>query len=45
MVTIYQHALVPDLGYLVPVFAVGLFLAFLLPERKLAATNDLPVHA
>jgi hypothetical protein len=36
--------LVPVFGYLVPVFAVGVVLAFLLPERKLAVTNDAPVH-
>jgi MFS family permease len=40
VVTAYQHALVPVFGYLVPVFAIGVALAFLLPEKKLAATND-----
>jgi hypothetical protein len=45
VVNAYQHALVPVFGYLVPVFAVGLVLAFLLPEKKLAATNETPVHA
>lgn len=46
IVNAYQHALVPVFGYLVPVFAVGLILAFLLPEKKLAATNDqVPVHS
>jgi EmrB/QacA subfamily drug resistance transporter len=45
VVTAYQHALVPVFGYLVPVFAVGVVLAFLLPEKKIAATNDIPVHA
>lgn len=48
VVAAYQHALVPVFAYLVPVFAVGLVLAFLLPEKKLADTNDpepVPVHA
>lgn len=37
----------PVFAYLVPVFAIGLVLAFLLPEKKLADTNDpepVPVH-
>lgn len=48
VVAAYQHALVPVFAYLVPVFAIGLVLAFLLPEKKLADTNDpepVPVHA
>jgi EmrB/QacA subfamily drug resistance transporter len=45
IVNAYQHALVPVFGYLVPVFVIGLVLAFLLPEKKLAATNDPLVHA
>jgi EmrB/QacA subfamily drug resistance transporter len=48
VVAAYQHALVPVFAYLVPVFAIGLVLAFLLPEKKLADTNDpepAPVHA
>ncbi|MFC4561320.1 MDR family MFS transporter [Nocardiopsis mangrovi] len=32
----YQQALTPVFGYLVPVFAAGLVLAFFLPEKKLA---------
>ncbi|WP_226967163.1 MDR family MFS transporter [Streptomyces phaeolivaceus] len=36
----YQHALTPVFRYLVPVFVVGLVLAFLLPEKKLADGND-----
>jgi EmrB/QacA subfamily drug resistance transporter len=45
IIAAYQHALVPVFAYLAPVFAVGLVLAFLLPEKKLAATNDpAPVH-
>lgn len=36
----YQHALTPVFGYLVPIFAVGLVLAFLLPEKKLADDKD-----
>lgn len=35
----YQHALTPVFRYLVPLFALGLILALLLPEKKLAATN------
>jgi hypothetical protein len=27
-------------GYLAPVFVIGLVLAFFLPEKKLADTND-----
>jgi hypothetical protein len=36
----YQHALTPVFRYLVPVFLLGLLLAFLLPEKKLADGND-----
>ncbi len=36
----HQHALTPVFGYLVPVFALGLVLAFVLPEKKLADDND-----
>ncbi|WP_228033760.1 MDR family MFS transporter [Streptomyces spongiae] len=36
----YQHALTPVFRYLVPVFVLGLVLAFLLPEKKLADGND-----
>ncbi|MFB6679366.1 MDR family MFS transporter [Streptomyces sp. NPDC056390] len=32
----YQHALTPVFRYMLPVFALGLVLAFLLPEKKLA---------
>ncbi|GAB3262091.1 MDR family MFS transporter [Kineosporia babensis] len=32
----YQHALTPVFLYLIPIFAVGLVLAFLLPEKELA---------
>ncbi|GLY30757.1 MDR family MFS transporter [Kineosporia sp. NBRC 101731] len=32
----YQHALTPVFLYLIPLFAVGLVLAFLLPEKELA---------
>jgi hypothetical protein len=32
----YQHALTPVFRYLLPVFALGLVLALLLPEKKLA---------
>jgi hypothetical protein len=35
----YQHALTPVFRYLVPVFALGLVLAILLPEKKLADDN------
>lgn len=35
----YQHALTPVFRYLVPVFVLGLLLAFLLPEKKLADDN------
>jgi EmrB/QacA subfamily drug resistance transporter len=36
VVLAYQHALTPVFRYLVPVFALGLALAFILPEKKLA---------
>jgi EmrB/QacA subfamily drug resistance transporter len=36
----YQHALTPVFRYLVPVFLLGLVLAFLLPEKKLADGSD-----
>lgn len=36
VVLAYQHALTPVFRYLVPVFALGLVLAFILPEKKLA---------
>ncbi|MEW2400843.1 MDR family MFS transporter [Streptomyces sp. NPDC046862] len=35
----YQHALTPVFRYMVPVFVLGLALAFLLPEKKLADGN------
>ncbi|MDD9376907.1 MDR family MFS transporter [Streptomyces sp. ZAF1911] len=35
----YQHALTPVFRYMVPVFVIGLALAFLLPEKKLADDN------
>jgi hypothetical protein len=35
----YQNALTPVFRYLVPVFALGLVLAFLLPEKRLAGEN------
>lgn len=40
VISAYHSALVPIFGYLVPVFAVGVVLAFLLPEKPLATTND-----
>ncbi|GHB82953.1 MFS transporter [Streptomyces umbrinus] len=40
VVLAYQHALTPVFGYLVPVFALGLVLAFFLPEKKLADDHD-----
>ncbi|MFF0095043.1 MDR family MFS transporter [Streptomyces canus] len=40
VVLAYQHALTPVFRYLVPVFALGLVLAFVLPEKKLADDND-----
>ncbi len=40
VVLAYQQALTPVFRYLVPVFAVGLVLAFLLPEKKLADDHD-----
>lgn len=36
----YHSALVPVFGYLIPLFVVGLVLALLLPEKKLADTVD-----
>ncbi|WP_431894507.1 MDR family MFS transporter [Micromonospora haikouensis] len=39
VVAAYQHALTPVFGYLIPLFAAGLVLALLLPEKKLAATH------
>jgi hypothetical protein len=36
----YQQALTPVFRYLMPVFAIGLVLAFLLPEKRLAATHE-----
>jgi hypothetical protein len=39
VIAAYQHALTPVFRYLVPLFAVGLVLALLLPEKKLAATH------
>ncbi|GAA2410446.1 MDR family MFS transporter [Streptomyces glaucosporus] len=35
----YQEALTPVFAYLAPLFAVGLVLAFLLPEKKLSNSN------
>ncbi|MER6124124.1 MDR family MFS transporter [Streptomyces sp. NPDC001795] len=35
----YQHALTPVFRYMVPLFAVGLVLAFVLPEKRLASTH------
>ncbi|MEV3858936.1 MDR family MFS transporter [Streptomyces sp. NPDC050095] len=40
VVTSYQEALVPIFLYLLPVFAVGLVLAFILKEKPLADTAD-----
>ncbi|MDN3021370.1 MDR family MFS transporter [Streptomyces sp. S.PB5] len=40
VVLAYQDALTPVFRYLVPVFALSLVLAFLLPERKLATENQ-----
>jgi EmrB/QacA subfamily drug resistance transporter len=40
IVAAYQHALVPVFAYLAPVFVIGLVLAFILPEKKLADTNE-----
>ncbi len=39
VIAAYQHALTPVFGYLVPLFAAGLVLALLLPEKKLASTH------
>ncbi|WP_051807490.1 MDR family MFS transporter [Actinoplanes subtropicus] len=39
VIAAYQHALTPVFGYMVPLFAFGLVLALLLPERKLAGTH------
>jgi len=36
VVAAYQHALTPVFAYLIPLFAVGLVMAFLLPEKELA---------
>lgn len=36
----YHSALVPIFGYLVPLFAVGLVLALILPAKELAETNE-----
>ncbi|GAA4736347.1 MDR family MFS transporter [Phytohabitans rumicis] len=36
----YQHALIPVFRYMIPVFVLGLVLALLLPEKKLADNND-----
>ncbi|GAB6902401.1 MDR family MFS transporter [Kineosporia succinea] len=36
VISSYQHALTPVFLYLIPIFAVGLVLAFLLPEKELA---------
>ncbi|MFD3931917.1 MDR family MFS transporter [Streptomyces sp. NPDC058614] len=38
VVTAYQQALTPVFGYLVPIFLVGLVLAFVLPEKRIG--ND-----
>ncbi|ADJ47423.1 MFS transporter multidrug efflux transporter [Amycolatopsis mediterranei S699] len=40
VVAAYQHALVPVFAYLAPVFAIGIILAFFLPEKKLSDTNE-----
>ncbi len=40
VVLAYQQALTPVFRYLVPLFALGLVLAFLLPEKKLAGGDD-----
>ncbi|GAA1382097.1 MDR family MFS transporter [Pseudonocardia kongjuensis] len=40
VVAAYQQALAPIFGYLVPVFAVGLLLALVLPEKVLSGTNE-----
>jgi EmrB/QacA subfamily drug resistance transporter len=42
VVASYQHALTPVFGYLVPVFVVGLVLAFVLPEKELSGTHAGP---
>jgi EmrB/QacA subfamily drug resistance transporter len=39
VIAAYQHALTPIFRYLVPLFALGVILAILLPEKKLAETN------
>ncbi|MGW0460768.1 MDR family MFS transporter [Streptomyces tendae] len=36
----YQHALTPVFRYLVPLFAVGIVLAFLLPEKRLSGSGQ-----
>ncbi|MPY56537.1 MFS transporter [Streptomyces spongiae] len=38
----YQHALTPVFRYLVPLFALALVLAFLLPEKRLADKHTAP---
>lgn len=40
IIAAYQHALTPIFRYLLPLFAFGLVLALLLPEKKLAATHE-----
>lgn len=42
VVLAYQQALTPVFRYLVPVFALGLVLAFLLPEKRLTDGHDEP---
>lgn len=49
VVDAYQHALTPVFLYLMPVFVIGLVLAFVLPEKVLSDTNtpgaDAPADA
>ncbi|MBT0773747.1 MFS transporter [Kineosporia sp. J2-2] len=40
VIAAYQHALTPVFAYLLPLFAVGLVLAFVLPEKELSDTHD-----
>lgn len=40
VVAAYQHALTPVFGYLVPLFLVGVVLAVVLPEKRLAGGDS-----
>lgn len=40
VVAAYQHALTPVFGYLVPLFLVGVVLAVVLPEERLAGGDS-----